>query len=62
MIDDSKRMSQTIEQKKEIAEKSRGSEVTLTEDASDDFARLTSAFDTPAIDKQKTMQEKKQED
>ena len=55
-------MSQSKSKNSQSKKNSRISEVTPTEDASDGFARLTSAVVTSTMDKQQTRQEEKQED
>ena len=50
-------MSQTKGKNSQSKKNSRSSEVTPTEDAGDDFARLTSAVGTPTMDKQQKRQE-----
>ena len=49
-------MSQTKGKSSQSKKNSRSSEVTPTEDAGDDFSRVTSAVSTPTMKKQQTRQ------
>ena len=55
-------MSQTKGKTVNLKKYSRSPEVTSTEDAGDNLARLTFAVGTPTIDKQQTRQEERRED